>query len=66
MEKSFIIIKQMSQGDQLPGGFQSKCKRVDRCLDDRQALDAGSCIQSTAPETSGLNCSMSDVLEMQW
>ena len=54
MDKSFISIKQMSKGDQLPGGFQPKCKCADCCLDDRQALDTGSCLQGIAPQTTGI------------
>ena len=47
--------QQACPGDQLPGGVEQKCDSVDRRLDDPQALDVGSRLQSTATQTPGFD-----------
>ena len=47
--------QQACPGDQLPGGVEQKRDGVDRRLDDPQALDVGSRLQSTATQTPGFD-----------
>ena len=47
--------KEACTGDQLPGGVQQKRHSAHRRLDDPQALDIGSCLQSIATQTPGFD-----------